>query len=453
MSNENTLYVHIGLHKTGTTSLQAFLYDNREKLIDEGYSYIDLHRAVTHCEAYRDRCYEQNGDVLLLPDFMIDDSAENWKKAMKCIRKELEHRNVILSAEDLSRNYKKLLKCLKKEIQRVYVIVYLRRQDLWIESNYAKQIKTGSLSVGFKEYLDKELVGWRLENLNYYQLLSNIESILGEGHVIPRVFEHSQLVGGSIESDFLSCLGIDYDGWESTRRRLNERLSGEYLEIKKIVNSTYCIQAPTTKYMLREIIEGLSREYGLKEYKEHFFSIDDRKTIIDRYRYENEETAKMFFGRSDGRLFYDAVEDKYVNDNKCGTETDLYEIIRFFSAWMINIDNRMARLENQIWFDIVNKARKRKILVYGAGNNCRHMLDTLWKRGIELDISVIIDNDAQKSGQYIYGYPVVSPKTIDNWGVYFVIITPIDSEVIEAELLDKGLLAGEDFITVANVLM
>jgi len=34
-----TVYLHIGLHKTGTSTIQFFLANNREKLAELGYLY------------------------------------------------------------------------------------------------------------------------------------------------------------------------------------------------------------------------------------------------------------------------------------------------------------------------------------------------------------------------------------------------------------------------------
>src|SRR5699024_12805516 len=37
-----TVYLHIGAHKTGTTALQYFLWNNRKRLRKEGYLYPKL---------------------------------------------------------------------------------------------------------------------------------------------------------------------------------------------------------------------------------------------------------------------------------------------------------------------------------------------------------------------------------------------------------------------------
>src|ERR1700741_70550 len=37
-----TFYIHIGVHKTGTKSIQYSLFNNREKLLEHGINYLRL---------------------------------------------------------------------------------------------------------------------------------------------------------------------------------------------------------------------------------------------------------------------------------------------------------------------------------------------------------------------------------------------------------------------------
>ena len=48
MSQEKTLYLHIGLPKTGTTSIQNYLFENREALMQRGVCYPKPLASVGH---------------------------------------------------------------------------------------------------------------------------------------------------------------------------------------------------------------------------------------------------------------------------------------------------------------------------------------------------------------------------------------------------------------------
>jgi FlaA1/EpsC-like NDP-sugar epimerase len=51
-----------------------------------------------------------------------------------------------------------------------------------------------------------------------------------------------------------------------------------------------------------------------------------------------------------------------------------------------------------------------KIIVYGAGNNCKKILEN-----VQDEIICIVDRDSSKVGTVIMGHPVVSVKDIVNY--------------------------------------
>ncbi|MBR1598061.1 MAG: hypothetical protein IJ661_04000 [Lachnospiraceae bacterium] len=61
---DNTLYLHIGMPKSGTSAIQTFLYKNNEKLKSYGYEYPDLKGELINKFDYREDLREKNGSVL-----------------------------------------------------------------------------------------------------------------------------------------------------------------------------------------------------------------------------------------------------------------------------------------------------------------------------------------------------------------------------------------------------
>ena len=95
--------------------------------------------------------------------------------------------------------------------QEVEIVVYLRRQDLFMESRYVQSVKSG-LTITFAEYL--KLHGGN--HLDWHHLVTAYAGAFGKNNVIVRVYDRQELKERDIVADFLDivaappeCFGRD----------------------------------------------------------------------------------------------------------------------------------------------------------------------------------------------------------------------------------------------------
>ncbi|MCI6858234.1 MAG: hypothetical protein MR867_02940 [Eubacterium sp.] len=314
-----TIYLHIGTPKTGTTALQNFLPVNEEILNKHGICYPDLgfrypgvgvhrnaHFLVTTC--YKD---EQGNR-------MFSKEQEDYKKGIEQL-KEIGKKfsTIILSDEGiwrqsiLDRNH--FWETLKKDLDEagfdLKIIVYFRRQDLFVQSHWAQKIKEGA-QYDFHQYLT--LPVFLNYPLDYYSYMRHLADIVGKDSLILRVFEKQQFRGENhtIQEDFLDIFGLKMeDGFVVEQAVYNTSFEGDYLEMKKILN-----HLPEFKNNRNFLISSMKKIQDQKLFEENykkvtFFEEGEQQQFMERFDESNSKLAREFFGREDGRLFYDDIKD------------------------------------------------------------------------------------------------------------------------------------------------
>ena len=202
------LVVHIGTHKTGSTSIQAYCMDNYESLVQGG------------CLYPRSGRYNEKGLMVInhhpLIRSMIGESTRTLQSQLDELNDEIASTNpeiIILSSEVLSREYLSAepFEIIKKlfPLAKVEWVVFLRAQDEVLTSRYAELIKTGKIAwpqgiemINSPIYLDHRL---RLEKLRYAVNNDSIRVIsfnAEKKRLLEAFFEACQLKGmpGSTDS-------------------------------------------------------------------------------------------------------------------------------------------------------------------------------------------------------------------------------------------------------------
>ena len=160
---EPLIYLHLGLHKTGSTSIQNFLCANQKKLIGRGVLYPKAGR-LNNSDGHHNFAWEINKDERL--ESNVSDQWNNLAKEIMLNKPNL----VVISSEDFEKFNLEEIRVLKNKLMRyqVKIIIYLRRQDKWHQSLYKQLVKTGNTYYSFNEYLD---INNRQRKNDYYELL------------------------------------------------------------------------------------------------------------------------------------------------------------------------------------------------------------------------------------------------------------------------------------------
>ncbi len=328
---ENKLILHIGTGKTGTTALQSFLWKNATKLRECGWDYPDILKIW--CRK-NDRRYiegEKNGNLLkvsIIADWKEEKKIELWS----IILERLKQYNVIISDESIwghpAIDTKAAIEDYKRRYANIKVVIYLRRQDQYLESLWNQNVKDRLETDDLWNFINRPR---NRQSADYLGKIKSIEKVVGRDNIIVRVYEDGQFKGtrGDITSDFIQVLnkieGEMKDEWEGIWLPGNEnrKLAGEMLWMKLLFNRAYVSAFPDID-MEAEMKNGFANidtdfarffqdtENSNIGASSLFMNEDERRKILKKYDADNKEIAHTYLGRDDGRLFLNDIVNMNV---------------------------------------------------------------------------------------------------------------------------------------------
>lgn len=169
-----TIYLHVGMPKCATTSVQFFLDHNTDWLAQHGLSYVH----------HPDDRTEDQGNAAEFASRLIHRQVD---KALRLLEYFLDQPgDVILSSEILfgvARGdlFRKVSEYLEQHDARIRVICYLRRQDLWLESDFKQHIKASPEWTGRIGDLLRQRV--KHNTLNYNWMMTHWARCAYDNHV------------------------------------------------------------------------------------------------------------------------------------------------------------------------------------------------------------------------------------------------------------------------------
>lgn len=282
------VFLHIGLHKTGTTAIQHFLENNKKPLQQHGLSYPGYYFGYAMRLGY--------------PDWAAHVAR------LRPILAAIPEDNIILSDEDLSAcpaHIGAILAAL--DGFELKIICYVRRQDAWLQSFYAQCVAWPDNYTGtFEDWMREH--GAALAD--YHARLKPWADAVGAGNFTLRVYEKKAARHWLIE-DFLGCIGITEHAafdFSTDPQAQNRSLDRDCLEVKRLVNRTGLDMEQGKR--ITDLLQQFSRQRakgrpgGLT-----FLSPRQRLEIIARYAESNQRLARDFLGRQDGALFTAPLPD------------------------------------------------------------------------------------------------------------------------------------------------
>ncbi len=323
--SNHTLLVHIGTGKTGSTSIQGFLAKNRSCLIRYGWSYPDICKELTGIEGNY-----KNGEFWCSSSF--PHSRERDDILTDIIERSLKNYNTIISEEDIwdcinnNITTDKILSFFVRSFRRIKVVVYLRRQDLFLESMWNESVKSSGEWHSVSEFIESSQ--YTRNSLEYLNKLKAIEKLIGKDNLIVRVFEKKQFKGekGDVVSDFLDIIGsidktLDEDAFIFPER-VNESLSPYALSVALLFNKVYreklynFSRAGAEEFFslkmykwFNELSELNAGDYSSAMIGAKYLTKEERSDLLLRYENDNSIIARIYLKREDGKLFSENNED------------------------------------------------------------------------------------------------------------------------------------------------
>ena len=156
------LHVHLGLHKTGTSTIQNWMNGHRDAL---GAAGCLVPAAGMSDGAHHGLAYELLGHPKVEPG----------RSALADLRAEIARSgaaDVLISSEEFERLAAGEVDALRRAvgIADIRPILYLRRQDAYLVSDYGQQVKMGASLPDLDAYIDRPTASWRF---NYLFVVGN----------------------------------------------------------------------------------------------------------------------------------------------------------------------------------------------------------------------------------------------------------------------------------------
>ncbi len=227
------VFLHIGLNKTGTSSIQDFMRMNAAALLAEGVCYpATLRQPVAHHEL----------------SFWIKKLAPEVDPAGtpegQALRTEMAAaRTVVISSEDFHTLSPKAVRQLARLLDghRVQVVLYVREHVAYLASWYQQNVQASHLSCAFDTFC-------HLTSKPLHTIAERWAEVFGRRNVQVGLYDRASLDGGDIVRDFARRTGIGGDLGRFARKpyESNPSVAGNLLFAKRLINNLLDKQAAAT---------------------------------------------------------------------------------------------------------------------------------------------------------------------------------------------------------------
>jgi hypothetical protein len=291
--SDRRLFLHAGTHKTGTTSLQAMMAQNRRRLEKSGVLYPEAGRRATpehgEMDGHHNIAWEMTGDE------RFDEQSGTFAQLLDEISGRKQHVAVV-SSEDFEYLHRRpeALAAMASGIRAIdyapVAVLYLRSQADYAQSLYAELAGYHGLAVSFDAFLDRvaeqgsfEFRGWTFA-FDYEALTRPFADALGKRSLVVRAYERDRTPDDLLRG--FAGLFLEREGeFKRLKKpaRVNEAPTlGRVLES---LRTTLGVAAP-------EVPGGADRDALLARFD--LLSNDEAAAFQGRFRESNERIAAEF---------------------------------------------------------------------------------------------------------------------------------------------------------------
>lgn len=301
------LYLHIGAPKTGSSSIQEFMVRNSSNFISSKlalYPNATGNNVAAEIDIHKNPTYYWHGRL-----FASNDKNKVVSFLQQCVNFCYEKNlNRLVISNETALN-KATAGFIAEAVEAVgvstRVICYIRRQDHYLES-------------AWKQWGVKEINASDIQNsqsfwshCNWLDMVNNWSQFFGKENMIIRPYENLQLKDGLI-IDFLTCLELkanDLKKLEVDDIITNPGFTRDILEILSLNRVFY---SGVNDHRLNQMFESVLDERYLKKPFDnyHILSPKQRLQILEKHEPSNQQLAREYLGREEGRLFYEDWPDK-----------------------------------------------------------------------------------------------------------------------------------------------
>lgn len=348
---ERTLFVHIGLPKTGTSALQVFFARNAQSFYRKGLRYPGVSERVGVEEVIS----SGNGAKIAKSAFLheeLDEQASGLSLLTRVLQ--ASDRNVLLSSEYFSlwegERHLALRRYAAAYGYSVRILVYLRDQADIVVTHYFQNLKrrpgyvdiAGDNFLSFAhEYLDTQ------PYLDFSGLLGMLSGVYGADKVRVKGSKRSGLVGGNLLLDALDAVGIAADeSIDLNISKVNPTPTQHEMYIRAVMGM-FLPSLSTSDSFLR-VISKIHAENPVFAQSDKNFFIDPAVVadIRSRFLESNTRVCEEWFG---GRLYSELFDQKHYGEKVVfdNASVDINSLISVFGGLLVEVLGRLEKLEGK----------------------------------------------------------------------------------------------------------
>lgn len=290
------LYIHIGMPKTGSSAIQAFLACNNDKLKTVDYCY-PWHPGFG--QAFQTSA----GNATSLHHWILD---KNFDELVTKINS-LPQNNIILSSEILFHTARLHPKSFSEALKgfNIKVICYIRKIDDLIDSCVNQLVKNH----GMTDYSDLETI---INDHDYATTLIELSKHIDKKLIDVRIYDRSKFTNNDIYEDILEATDLNKllskNKLTEPEKKINPSLVPEAFEIRKHLNS---IKFNTANDQSKYTFNGVLALYSVNAKKTKFSILtkEERLKVFKLFENREIELNRVFFGR-ENRIFSEITDIK-----------------------------------------------------------------------------------------------------------------------------------------------
>lgn len=285
-----TVVLHIGTHKTGTTSVQTFARNHRVALRERGLWYPGFEEVGRNPRT----AHFPLAEAYAVPErsSLTGDQADAFIDHLR--RSSRANETILLSAESFYGH----LCDLRKEQRRAFVervrrafrdddvriVMVCRRQSDFADSLYQERVKASRYPFDFRKFLkrDRHWFEYCRHANAFREFFEDVE-----------VWRFDDLVSHGVIRSFFARLGVDVADLDQNQPAMNRSLPLELIEFKLLINLTAIgdFELDRLRKRLDELSNAEQRAPGLRE---AWIPSLEQEEFASSFDAENERLRQIF---------------------------------------------------------------------------------------------------------------------------------------------------------------